>query len=265
MKRLIVLLAMLITFSNVYSQTDGVNQLLDNHLGKQSDLDDTKNQKIIEDFIAASEKDTMFGNGRWATIGKQNTDTEILKEGLKGYDRQDDNINILKSIDHENYYYILFSHQKQGEKTYLSIGMYHKTIFMFRTYDAFTYQNHYNPEVLGQWKMSEAFSKKGNNELTLIPITNQTKFGDFLEIKEDFTFHYYCTVCSNACVDRVGRYDVTPNTITFYFNGHAGEDCSSKQLNPFTLGPFNYKKENGVLTLDATIISKQKAIARRSQ
>lgn len=249
LKNTITLFFLFAIFSNSYAQNDSIRKPVRNGTEIVMQMENQKNQKIIEDFISASEKDPMFGNGLWETIGKQNTDAEILKEGLKGYDGQDDKINILKSLDHENYHYILFSHQKQGKKTYLDIGMYHKTFFMFRTYDAFTYQNHYNPEVLGKWNMSEGFSKKGNNELTLKPITDPTKFGFFLEIKEDFTFHYYCTVCSNACVDRIGRYNVTPDTITFYFNKYAGKDCSQKQLDPFTLGPFTFTKENGILTL----------------
>lgn len=71
---------------------------------------------IIEDFISASEKDPMFGNGLWMTIGKQNTDEDILKAGFKDSYSRHENIRILKSMDHENYHYILFSTQKKGKK-----------------------------------------------------------------------------------------------------------------------------------------------------
>ncbi|MDV7697980.1 hypothetical protein N6B72_13725 [Chryseobacterium soli] len=92
---------------------------------------DKDRQKIIEDFISASEKSMTFVNGIWVAIGKQNTDEEILIAGVKGcYDWKNDHVNVLKSLDHGSYHYILFSRQKEGQKYYESIAMYSKAGFL---------------------------------------------------------------------------------------------------------------------------------------
>ncbi|WP_131368587.1 hypothetical protein [Chryseobacterium soli] len=206
-------------------------------------------KKTIEDFIAASKKNMMFGNGIWMTIGKQNTDEDILKAGFKDSSSPHENIQILKSMDHGDYHYILFSTQKEGQKADLRMALYDKVIFSFRgDFDPFYYKNYYNPEVLGKWIMSEAFSRKKNETLILKPLVNDYDYGYFLEIKEDYSFEMYDKGDCPAYERIKGRYYFDEKGINFYCYDiqYLGKKKEGKS---FTSGPFIFKKENGVLTL----------------
>jgi hypothetical protein len=213
------------------------------------DRKNTEYKKIIEDFIAASERDPMFGNGMWITIGRQNTDEDILKEGFKDSSASHENIQILKSMDSGNYHYILLSTQKTGQKAYPTMALYHKTDFSFRgDFDPFYYKNYYNPEVLGKWIMSEAFSKKGNETLTLKPLEHDYDYGYFIEMKEDYSFLMYDKGDCPAYETIKGRYYFDEKGISFncYDIKYLGK---KKEGKPFISGPFTFTLEDGVLTL----------------
>lgn len=242
MKKTFTIFLLFYLFSNSYAQRP-------NCAGILMDMENEKRQKIIEDFITASEKDTMFGNGRLQNIGKQNTDEEILKAGLKNENWNWENITPLKSIDHENYKYLLFSYHK-GEKFNLQLmALYNKTNFTFRTYDPYFYKNYQHPEVLGKWNMSEGIGVKENQEITLKPY-NKLEYGNFIEIKEDFTFITYLIGDCPPDVTISGRYSFdAEGKITFYCNDIWYFFDKKKKGKPFVSGPFSFTKEENILIL----------------
>jgi len=69
MKKSLFISIVLAIFSNSYAQNDSIRKPIECGTGRIMKLESERNHKIIEDFIAASEKDTMFGNGLWVTIG----------------------------------------------------------------------------------------------------------------------------------------------------------------------------------------------------
>lgn len=249
MKKSLFISIVLAIFSNSYAQNDSIRKPIECGTGRIMKLESERNHKIIEDFIAASEKDTMFGNGLWVTIGKQNTDEDILKAGLQGYDWKEDNVIILKNLDDGNYHYILFSRQKEGEKYSKVIGIYNQNNFLFRTYDPFYFKNYQHPEVLGKWIMSEAFSPKEKPEITLKPVENELDYGYFLEIKEDYTFLMYDKGDCPASVKINGRYSFdTERKITFYCNDiqYLGKKKKSKSFNE----TYSFEVKEEILTLN---------------
>ena len=247
MKKFLLLVTLFALFFNSYAQNDSIRKPIECGTDRIMQLENERNQKIIEDFIAASKKDTMFGNGLWGTIGKQNTDEDILKEGLKGYDWRNDHILILKSLDDKNHHYILFSHQKDGQKAYQAIAMYHKKSYSFRTYDAFWYKNYQHPELNGEWMMSKEFSPKGNSEIILNRLEHDYDFGYFLKIKEDYTFETFMKGDCPPFSSIIGRYSFDADgKITFYCNEI--NFFSKKEIGkPFISGPFTFTKEDDSL------------------
>ncbi|RZJ48803.1 MAG: hypothetical protein EOO44_19645 [Flavobacterium sp.] len=248
MKKLLFISIVLAIFSNSYAQNDSIRKPIECGTGRIMQLENERNQKIIEDFISASEKDTMFGNGLWATIGKQNTDEEILKAGLKGYNLDWSISDLVKSVERGDYKYLLLFHHNENGAPLKMIVLYDQNNFLFRTYDPYYFKNYQHPEVLGKWIMSEAFSPKEKPEITLKPVENELDYGYFLEIKEDYTFVMYDKGDCPAYVKISGRYSFdTERKITFYCNDirYFGK---KKKPKSFVSGPFGLTKEDGFLT-----------------
>lgn len=249
MKKKFVIPILFVLFSNSYAQDDSIRKPMECGTGRIMQMENERNQKIIEDFIAASEKDTMFGNGLWATIGQQNTDEDILKAGLKGYNLDWSFSDLVKSVERGNYKYLLLFHHNENGAPLKMIAIYDQNHFMFRTYDPFYFKNYQHPEVLGKWIMSDAFSQKKNKpEITLKPIENELDYGYFLEIKEDYTFVMYDKGDCPAYIKINGRYSFDADRkITFYCNDiqYWGKKKKSKPFNK----TYSFEMKDGILNL----------------
>lgn len=92
-------------------------------------------------------------------------------------------------------------------------------------------------------------------EFKLKPAINDNKYenryGHFMEINEDFTFHSYSRGwCGNGSGWEIkGKYAVdTEEKITFYYNV-IQYIKNKRQEKPSVSGPFVFTKENGILIL----------------
>lgn len=121
-------------------------------------------------------------------------------------------------------------------------------------------QNTQHPEITGKWRPDKFLgANPADIGFQLKPTINNdkpdNKYGNFVEINKDFTFHSYTQgSCGMGCgLDIKGTYSFDKKgKIIFLFQEfiYSGEGCKGqKKQKPFTPRSFTFKKENGILTL----------------